>query len=442
MSATPVGLSPGSAAPSRARYKVVLFAVFLSVITYIDRVSISQAAPAITEELGLTKVEMGWAFAAFSVAYALFQIPGGWMSDWIGPRRVLTGIVLWWSIFTAATGWVWGIVSLVVSRFLFGAGQGGGFPVLTKSFTTWLPAQERVQAQGVMWLSARWGGAFTPLLVVALMQVISWRRAFEVFGILGLIWALVFWRWYRDNPRHHSEPNEAELTLLRGAERTASGHGRVPWGRFLTSGTVWLLWVQYFCLAYGWYFYITWLPTYLREARGQTLEGSAFLAGFPLFFGGLGSLFCGFALTRLERRMGSVLRARRFIAGLGCFGAGAMLIVSVHLSDPLWAMTAMGLASFANDLAMPPSWGACMDVGGKYAGSLSGSMNMAGNMAGWVAPPLVAYILVWTNENWALTFYLSAAIYFVGMVCWMFIDPLTPLDEERQELGAALPQKV
>lgn len=422
--------------PTRTRYKVVLSAVVLSVITYIDRVSISQAAPAITEELGLTRVQMGWAFAAFSWAYALFQIPGGWMSDWIGPRRVLTGIVVWWSIFTAATGWVWSAVSLTVARFLFGAGQGGGFPVLTKSFTTWLPVHERVKAQGVMWLSARWGGAFTPLLVVGLMQVVSWRRAFEIFGLLGLLWAFGFWRWYRDNPRDHSEPNAAELELLRESQKTASGHGRVPWGRFLTSGTVWLLWVQYFCIAYGWYFYITWLPTYLQEGRGQTLEGSALLSVFPLFFGGLGSLFCGFVLTRLERWMGSVPRARRFIAGVGCFAAGAMLIVSAHIADVFWAMVAMGLASFANDLAMPPSWGACMDVGGRYAGSLSGSMNMAGNMAGWVAPPLVAYILVWTNENWALTFYLSAVIYFIGMVCWMFIDPLTPLDESRAEEAA------
>jgi MFS family permease len=384
---------------------------------------------------------MGWAFAAFSWAYALFQIPGGWMSDWIGPRRVLTGIVVWWSVFTAATGWVWSLVTLVASRFLFGAGQGGGFPVLTKSFTTWLPAGERVRAQGIMWLSARWGGAFTPLLVVALMQVISWRRAFEVFGLLGLIWALLFWRWYRDNPRHHPEPNQAELALLQGAEGTASGHGRVPWGRFLRSGTVWLLWVQYFCLAYGWYFYITWLPTYLQEARGQTLEGSALLGAMPLFFGGLGSLFCGFVLSRLERAMGSVLRARRFIAALGFFGAGAMLIVSVYLSDAFWAMVAMGLASFANDLAMPPSWSACMDVGGRYAGSLSGSMNMAGNMAGWVAPPMVAYILTWTNDNWAITFYLSAVIYFVGAVCWIFIDPLTPLDEKPQPARSNTPEQ-
>lgn len=413
---------------TRTRYGVVAFAVVVSVITYIDRVAISQAAPLITEDLGLTKIQMGWAFSAFAVAYAMFQVPGGWMSDWIGPRRVLTTIVVWWSVFTAATGWAWNHTSLAVARFLFGAGQGGGFPVLTKAFTTWLVADERVRAQGIMWMSARWGGAFTPLLVVALLKYVSWRHVFEIFGVLGLIWAVFFWRWFRDSPRTHPGPNEAELALLEEAADTASGHGDVPWKRWFRSRTVWLLWLQYFCEAYGWYFYITWLPTYLVEARGQTMEQSAFLAGFPLFFGGLGCLFCGFALARVERWFSSTVTGRRFMAGLGLFAAGGLLIVSVHMGEPLWAMVAMGLASFSNDLAMPPGWAACMDVGGRYAGSLSGSMNAAGNIAGFVAPPMVAHILVWTNGNWALTFYVSAAVYFVGALCWAFIDPVTPLD--------------
>ena len=147
---------------------------------------------------------MGWAFSAFSLGYFLFQVPGGWMSDWIGPRRVLASIVVWWSLFTAATGWAFSQATLVGARLLFGVGQGGGFPVLTKTFTTWLPQPERVRAQGIMWLSARWGGAFAPLLVVSLLQYISWRRAFEIFGGIGVIWALFFWRWYRDNPRYVS----------------------------------------------------------------------------------------------------------------------------------------------------------------------------------------------------------------------------------------------
>ena len=143
---------------SRARYGVVGFAVVLSVVTYIDRVALAQAAPALAADLDLTQVQIGWAFSAFGFAYFLFQVPGGWLSDRFGPRRVLAGIVLWWSLFTAATGWAWSQASLVVSRFLFGAGQAGGFPVLTKTFTIWLPASERIRAQGIMWLSARWVG--------------------------------------------------------------------------------------------------------------------------------------------------------------------------------------------------------------------------------------------------------------------------------------------
>jgi MFS family permease len=415
--------------PTRTRYWVIVFAVTLAVITYIDRVCISQAARSITKDLGLTPVEMGYAFSAFAWAYALFEIPGGWLGDWMGARKVLMRIVIWWSFFTAATGWVWNLTSLIVTRGLFGAGEAGCFPNLTKAFTTWLPSEERVRAQGIMWMSARWGGAFTPLLVVVVFDYMSWRRAFELFGAIGVIWAIFFYRWYRDNPRDQKSVNTAELALLHEAQELASGHGDVPWKKFLLSRTVWMLWVQYFCLAYGWYFYITWLPTYLQESRGVAFHKSALLAGLPLFFGGLGSLFCGFISSHVARWTGSVIKTRRCMAYIGFSGASLLLILSTNIKDPLWAMLAMGLASFSNDLVMPGSWGACMDVGGKYAGTLSGSMNMMGNFAGGIAPIAVGYILQWTDHNWAITFYVSAAIYFMGTFCWMFLDPVTPLDQ-------------
>ncbi|HXH24423.1 MAG TPA: MFS transporter, partial [Vicinamibacterales bacterium] len=153
------------ATPTRARQTVILFAVSLAIITYIDRVCIAQAAPAMRADLGLSAIEMGWAFTAFTWAYALFEIPGGWLGDRLGARRVLMRIVIWWSFFTAATGWVWNLASLLVTRTLFGAGEAGAFPNITRAFTTWLPQPERERAQAILWLSARWGGAFTPLLV-------------------------------------------------------------------------------------------------------------------------------------------------------------------------------------------------------------------------------------------------------------------------------------
>ena len=157
-------------------------AIALAVITYIDRVCISQAAPAMRSDLGLTAIQMGWAFSVFGWAYAFFEIPGGWLGDRMGARRVLMRIVIWWSFFTAATGWVWNTTSLIVTRTLFGAGEAGAFPNMTRIFTTWLPDRERERAQAILWLASRWGGALTPLLVAYILQFMSWRRAFELFG--------------------------------------------------------------------------------------------------------------------------------------------------------------------------------------------------------------------------------------------------------------------
>src|SRR5882724_13047782 len=178
--------------PTHARYWVIFFAVSLAILSYIDRVCISQAGPVIARELKFSDVEMGKIFGAFALAYALFEIPGGWLGDWMGPRKVLMRIVLWWSFFTAATGWAWNFASLAVTRALFGAGEAGCFPNITKAFTTWLPQEERVRAQGITWMSARWGGAFTPYLVYQTFQLMSWQHAFELFGALGVVWAIFF----------------------------------------------------------------------------------------------------------------------------------------------------------------------------------------------------------------------------------------------------------
>ena len=351
------------------------------------------------------------------------------MSGPFAAKRVLLGIVTLWSVFTALTGYAWNLASIVVCRFLFGAGQAGCFPNLTKVFTVWLPASERVRAQGIMWLGARWSGAFTPLLVVWMFTFLSWRNTFVLFGAFGFLWVIAFARWFRDNPRHHPAVNDAELAVLDGADENATGHGDVPWTTFLRSRTVWMLWLQYFCMSYGWYFYITWLPTYLAEERGLTFTKGALLSGLPLFFGGLGCIVAGLALPRLEAWLGDQRLARRAIAATGMFIAAGMLILSPQIGNVYLAMIVMGLASFANDLAMPSAWGACMSVGGKYAGSMAGSMNMMGNLAGVFGPIVVAQILVHTNDNWTVTFWISAAFYVVAGVSWFFIDPVTPLDQ-------------
>ncbi len=417
--------------PSKVRYWVVVFAVTLAIITYIDRVALSQAAPRISKELGLSKQQMSWVFFGFISAYALFEIPSGVMGDKLGPRSVLMRIVVWWSFFIALTGRAWNFISLVVIQTLFGMGEAGCFPNIAKAFSVWLPPDERVRAQGIVWLSARWGGAVTPAIVFLIFQVMSWRTAFGIFGILGGVWAVFFFRWFRDNPSDNPKVNAGELRLLKSAVH-GSAHGNIPWGKFVRSPQVWLLCAQYFCLSYSWYFYITWLPTYLKEARhfDPSTGGFAILAGLPLFLGGIGSIFSGFIAKPLTRLTGSVTRTRRILAITGFLSASMLLIFSTTLQNPVAAIIAMAFASFCNDLSMPGSWGSCMDVGGHYAGTLSGTMNMMGNAGGALAPVVAGYILKYTHENWNVVIYVAAAVYFLGAFFWLALDPVTPLEKQ------------
>ncbi|HWZ30953.1 MAG TPA: MFS transporter [Bryobacteraceae bacterium] len=413
--------------PTHARYWVIVFAVALAVLSYIDRVAISQAAGPISHDLRLDKSGMGLIFGAFGLSYALFEVPSGWLGDLIGARKVLVRIVLAWSAFTALTGAAWNFASLWTIRFLFGAGEAGCFPNITKAFSVWLPSSERAPAQGLLWAFARWGGAFTPPLVVFAFHHMSWRAAFGAFGALGLVWCFLFARWFRDRPSEHPSVNPAELALLREVRPLAASRDEVPWRTLVTHPALWLLWTQYFCVSFGWYFYITWLPTYLQEFRHQSAESAARLAILPLLFGGFGALTSGIVSLRRPK-------ARRSIAIAGMLGAAAFICIVPRPDAPLIAMLAMGMASFANDLAVPVAWHSCMDIGGKYAGTVSGSMNMMGNLAGFVAPAFGGYLLDRTHGDWNLLLYVMAAIYVAGALCWPFIDLNTSIDRSTQEV--------
>jgi MFS transporter, ACS family, glucarate transporter len=415
--------------PTHVRYGVIAFAIAVAVITYADRVCISQALPLMTKELRLTTVQAGWALTAFFWTYALFEVPGGWLGDRIGARKALTRVVLLWSVFTAATGWVTGLTSLLIVRALFGAGEAGCFPNVTRAFAGWLPAAERARAQGILWLAARWGGAFTPLLVALMLQHMSWRRCFEIFGAVGIVWAFFFFRFFRDRPEDHPKVNDAERALLVGRERSFV-HEPVPWNKFLRSRTVWMLCIQYMGINYGWPFYITWLPTYLKEARGVENIKGALYSGLPLFMGGLGCLLAGALAKPLMRAYGGAPLSRKLLPMIGCTSAAICLAISPTIKDPLAAMIVVGFASFSNDLLMPSAWATCMDVGGRYAGTLSGTMNMMGNLMAGASQFLVTAILVWTNRNWSVSFYVAAGFYLISTLAWSFVDP-------RERLGTA-----
>lgn len=416
---------------SRTRYGVVVLAIGLAVLSYVQRVAISGAAAPMSHDLHLSKQQMGLVFGAFGLAYALFEIPMGLMGDRQGVRRALAQVVIAWSVFTALTGAAWNVTSLVVIRFLFGAGEAGCFPNLTRMLSAWLPARERVTAQALMWACARWGGAVTPPLTLVCITWFGWRLAFVIFAVLGLVWCAVFLVWFKDDPAKHGAVNAAELEMLESSRiLTTHGAGR-SWLSLLLTRRVALLGLQYFCFSYVWYFYITWLPTYLREARGQSPERAAALATLPLLFGGFGSLATGLWPRRLPRRA---------IAFGGFLATAVLLIVFRRIQVAVPAMVVMGLASFASDLTMPISWDTCVEIGGAYTATVAATMNMLGNLAGFVAPVVGGVILQRAGsraEGWNLLLDTMAGAAAVSAACWLFIDPESARRERERRLGAA-----
>ena len=418
--------------PTRARYIVVILAISLAVLSYVQRVAISVAAGPISHDLVIPKQQMGLIFGAFGLAYALFEIPMGLLGDRLGVRRVLAQIVLAWSVCTALTGAAWNVVSMCVIRFLFGAGEAGCFPNLTRMLSAWLPARERVAAQALMWAFARWGGAVTPPLALLCINLFGWRWAFVHFAAVGVVWCAVFLFWFRDDPTQHRSVNAPERELLEASRVLMTHHaGQRHWVKVLLTRQVLVLGLQYFCFSYVWYFYITWLPTYLREGRGQSPERAAAFAVLPLLFGGFGSLVSGLAPKRLPRRV---------IAFCGFFATAVLLFVVTHIHSVVPAMLAMGLASFASDLTMPISWDACVEIGGPYTATVAASMNMLGNLGGFVAPVVGGVILAHTGGDWNVVLDTMAAITVISAACWLYLDPKATRRRQEVDLEAVTAQ--
>jgi MFS family permease len=267
---TPISPSVHEMAPTRVRYKVVAFAAALAGVTYLDRICISVLAPSMMKDLGLDKIQMGFVFSAFTLAYAAFEIPTAWWADRIGTRRVLTRIVAWWSAFTMLTAASFNYASLLLVRFLFGVGEAGAWPCAARTFSRWIPAPMRGKAQGFFFASAHLAGGLTPMIVTALLAYVSWRGVFVALGFVGMFWAIGWYRWFRDEPEQHPAVNAAEARLIAATRADeAAGHGdRELWGRLLKSPTMLALCFQHFANGYGAYFLMTWLPTYLEQQRG------------------------------------------------------------------------------------------------------------------------------------------------------------------------------
>jgi MFS transporter, ACS family, glucarate transporter len=409
---------------TRVRYQVLAFLLAMGAITYLDRVCIAGAAPYIMHDLALTAVQMGLVFSAFTLAYALFEIPTGAWGDRIGARRVLTRIVVWWSAFTMLTGAVYNFMSLLAVRFLFGMGEAGAFPNAGRTFSRWFPASERGRVWGIFFAGVHLGGGLTPLLVGALLLLMSWRMVFLVCGLVGLFWAAAWFLWFRDEPADHPAVGPAERAYIESGRMTDqpySHHPRVLW-RVATHPNVLALCAMYFTQAFGFYFNITWLPTYLKEARGFSSTELGFLAGLPLMLSALADLTGGFATDWVTRAFG--LRVGR--CGLGAAAlavAGTALIAGTAAANAYVAAALIAVAGAAASFLLPVAWGTCLDIAGPHAGLVTATMNSVGQFGGFLSPIILATFLKPGAEDWATPLYITGFLYLFGAGCWLLVDP-------------------
>ena len=424
-----------ASAPTHVRYVVLLLTVFLYMITYLDRVLLSTAMPSIQKEFGFSVISVGWILACYNLAYALFQIPGGWMGDRFGPRAALAGVVLWWSFFTASTALTWSMPSMAICLFLFGMGEAGAFPIATRSLSRWILPAERGFAQGATHAGSRLGSAITPVLVAFLIVMYGWRRPFFLFAIVGLIWAAVWFWYYRDVPAEHSGVNDGELVRIQAALGNKKvSHKSIPWKRILTSSQMWILAAMYACYGYGVNVYLAWFPKYLNQARGFDLQMMGALASLPFLAAVVGDLCGGWLSDRLVRRTGNITYARRAVAISGYILAAVTVPVAVLSPDIVPSVFLFALALFGLELTVGNSWAVTLDIGGEYAGSVSAVMNTCGNLGAAGAAVFTGYIVRY--EGWNAVFFVVSAVAVIGALLFARIDASRGLfDGRRTDTG-------
>jgi MFS transporter, ACS family, glucarate transporter len=423
-----------------ARTRVLTFAFLLAVITYLDRICISAAAPFIMADLHLTVLQMSVVFSAFTLAYSIFEVPSGWLGDTRGPRRVLTRIVLWWSGFTMLTGAAQGFASLVSIRFLFGAGEAGAFPNIARSFSRWFPRRERGTANGVLFLGSRIGGMLSAPVALLLIQQWGWRASFVAFGAIGIVWAIAWYAWYRDEPSEHPAVSAEELAWIQqdGSSRHVDSRNDhttgTPWRAMLTSPNLYAICAMYFAFGYGLYFYFTWLPTYLIRVLGFSLLAGGLFAALPFVLAGIADLVGGRLTDHLARTRG--LRVARCHLGCAAFLTCAVLVIASALApQPVAKAVLLALALASADLALSACWAVCLDVGADHAGVVTGFMNTFGNLGGLVGPVVVG-IAVDRWHSWTFPFYVTALVYAAGAGAWLAIDPERPIVPILHRTGA------
>jgi MFS transporter, ACS family, glucarate transporter len=430
-----VNLFKTSPACLRVRWLLVSWMFAVSAIAYIDRVNISIAGQVIAKEFHLSNIQLGWVFSSFVIGYALFQVPGGRLADWLGPRSVVMLGVIWWGIFTALiTLLSFGTAALfpllIGIRFSLGAGEAVVYPASNCLVADWIPSSERGVANGIIFSGAGLGPAITSPLLTYILLHHGWRLSFWASAALGLLAGAIWFVIARDSPRQHPWVSQGEAAFIEaGLPASITGATKLSWKAILRDRRIHVLTLSYFCYGYTSYIFFTWFFFYLISVRGLNTQDSSYYTMFAFLAIAIASLFGGWINDRLTRRHGKRV-GRCGLATVAISACAILLLLGSQISNPQLAciVQASGVGSLY--LSLSSFWSVSADIGGRSAGTVSGIMNM-GNQVGGALTSLLTPAIA-NRFGWTASFLIATMVCGVGAAAWLFVDPELPRDGELE----------
>ncbi len=388
--------------------------VILGMVTFLDRINISVAGSSIMHDLELSPSQWGWVQSAFILSYGLMQIPMGALGDHFGHRKILAAIVLWWSAFTAFTGLAGGLASLLVIRFMFGIGEAGSSPCSTGVISRWFEKSEVGKAQGYVWAASRMGGALTPFVVIPVMMWVGWRAAFYLLGALGVVWAVIWYWYYRDSS------DSSDSRVSRESRETS-----LSWSLLFGNRQFWLICGMYFFYAFGSWFFFSWFPTFMELGRGFDKTELTYAVAVPFIMSMIGNIAGGHLTDKLTQKYGIKI-GRKALGSTSLTVSAVCMFLAAFIPGKMAVFVFLSLCFGIFDLMLPSAWALCIDLGKRHAGTISGAMNTAGNIGGFCCGILFGE-LVQQSGNYNLPLYMIAVMLLVSAVLFAFINPEKPI---------------
>ena len=426
------GSASGFTMKYRVRYLLILLIFLIGAVVNIDRSNISIAGSYLATDYHISKIQLGWVFSAFMVGYAAFLIPAGWIAGRLGPRRTLTGGLVWWGALTTATALVppgmgnalWALMAV---RFILGLGEALAYPSANLFIAAWFPSQERGKANAWVQGGAQFGSGIAPPLIAFIIYNFGWHAAFYVSAVIGLVIAVFWYSAARDIPAQHASVTPQELAHIRaGLPVPIEGAmPPVPWRKIFSSRDVWGTALAYAGFGYNATIFSTWFFIYLKDGRGFDLKSSALLGMLPFIATTSCCLLGGFISDWLVRQRGSY-------AGRSLFGActlllsGIILIIGGRAQDGITAALLLAGAVGALYLGQAVYYAVAADLGGPFTGVISGMVSMCGQIAGAITASLTPYFA--SRYGWGYAFTVAAWVTFVCIIPWLFVHPDRRLD--------------